>query len=131
MTKERKKPKKPFSANAKTLEQCRKLGWHAQTVEQTVPKTFIKRDLFGVIDIIAVTNGEPAHPARILGIQATSGRHHSARVAKIIAEPRARAWVDAGGLLEVWTWEKQGARGKRKLWTLRRERIEPARFASP
>lgn len=122
--------KKPFSANAKTLEYCRKLDWPAQTVEQTVPKTFIKRDLFGVIDIVAVTGGEPAHPARILGIQATSGRHHAARVDKILAEPRARAWVDAGGLLEVWTWEKQGPRGKRKVWTLRRERIELARFAS-
>lgn len=126
----KKKRKKPFAANAKTLEQCRKLGWHAQTVEQTVPYTFIKRDLFGVIDIVAVTAGEPLNPARILGIQATSGGNHSKRVAKIIAEPRARAWIDAGGLLEVWTWEKQGPRGQRKVWMLRRERIELARFAS-
>jgi hypothetical protein len=123
----KKKRKKPFAANAKTLEHCRKLGWPAQTVEQTVPYSFIKRDLFGVIDIVAVAS-EAEEPSRILGIQATSGRNHSKRVAKIIAEPRARAWVEAGALLEVWTWEKQGARGKRKIYTLRRDRIGLSRF---
>jgi hypothetical protein len=122
--------KKPFAANAATIKHCRKLGWHAQTVEQTVPHTFIKRDLFGVIDIVAVMQGEPLNPARILGIQATAGGHHAARVAKILAEPRARAWVEAGAILEVWSWELQGARGAKKVRRLRRDRIDLARFAS-
>jgi hypothetical protein len=50
----KKKRKKPVSATAKSLHECKRRGWIAQTVEQTIPHTFIKRDLFGVIDIIAV-----------------------------------------------------------------------------
>jgi hypothetical protein len=60
----------------------------------------------------------------ILGIQATAGGTggaHAARRAKILAEPRARQWVEAGGRLELWSWAKQGARGKPKRWQLRVE----------
>ena len=58
-----------------------------------------------------------------VGIQSTanSSGHHADHRAKILAEPRARAWVEAGNRLELWSWSKQGARGKAKRWTLRVE----------
>lgn len=132
-------PRSKISPTARTLVECRKRGWIAQCVEQTIPHTFIKRDLFGVIDIVAVTATCDRHvlspggvdkltvewPA-ILGIQATSNNtsgNHSARRTKILAEPRALKWIEAGGRLEVWSWAKQGARGKAKRWTLRIEAI--------
>ena len=106
------------SPTARTLAECRKRGWTAQVVEQTIPRTFIKRDLFGVIDIIAVTP-----QGQIIGIQATSGTNHSARVSKAIAEPRVVPWLRAGGFVEIWSWSKQGKQGKRKRWTLRIQSI--------
>ena len=117
--------KSRVTPTARTLAECRKRGWIAQCVEQTIPHTFIKRDLFGVIDIVAVT------PDGILGIQATggSGGAHAARRDKIKAEPRAEKWIAAGAGLEIWSWAKQGKAGARKLWTLRVERIEIADFA--
>lgn len=105
------------SPSARSLAECRKRGWEAQVVERRVPKSFITLDLFGVIDIVALT------PEGILGIQATSGTNHSSRIEKILGEPRAKKWLAAGGKLEVWSWAKRGARGKRKTWTLRTEAV--------
>jgi len=80
-------------------------------------------DLYGVIDVLAI------HPERgILGVQACSdggkrGSDVGAHVAKALAEPRLAIWLAAGGRFEIWGWGKRGAAGKRKLWTLRRNRI--------
>jgi hypothetical protein len=113
------KPKKPKpkSPTARSLEECRKRGWHAGVVEQTIPHTFIKRDLFGIIDIVAIT------PDGIVGIQATSGTNHAARIAKAQAEPRLSAWLGARATFVVWSWRKGGAKGTRKVWQLREEHI--------
>jgi hypothetical protein len=109
---------------ARTLAECRKRGWRAQVVEQTIPHTFIKRDLFGCIDIIAL-DGKPG----VLGIQATTGGTGgmiARRTQKIHGEcyEAAYEWLGAGNRLEVWGWAKQGARGKRKAWVLRVVQIE-------
>ena len=108
-----KKKKRGKSPTALTLEECGKRGWIAQVVEQRIPHTFITRDLFGIIDIIAVVPGEA-----ILGIQATSnnGGTHAARVHKALAEPRLTTWLKAGGRFAVWSWSKRG-----RLWVLREE----------
>ena len=105
------------SPTARTLAECKKRGWTAQVVEQTIPRTFIKRDLFGIIDILAIT------PDGLLGIQATSGTNHSARIAKARQEPRLATWLRAGAHFAVWSWAKRGDRGKRKLWALREESV--------
>lgn len=105
------------SPTQRTLAECRRRGWQCQVVEKWVPQSRKRIDLFGVIDIVAITeNG-------ILGIQACAGSSHSARAAKILAEPRAHEWVKAGGKLEVWSWAKRGARGEVKRWTLRAEAV--------
>lgn len=143
----KKKRKSSISPTSRTLAELRKRGWTAQVVEQHLPfpKPFgTKRDLFGVIDIVAIVpaTADPVDlPYRdaaglagaILGIQATSaltGGNHSARRTKILAEPRARAWVEAGGRLELWSWSKRGDRGKAKRWTLRVETYEEMRAAA-
>jgi hypothetical protein len=117
----KKKRKKPVSATKRALAECRKRGWVAQVVEQTIPRVFIKRDLFGVIDIIALT------PDGIVGIQATAGDgHHTEHLRKIYAEPRAKLWLEVGAgraTIELWTFLLRGASGKRKLFTLRTEAI--------
>lgn len=124
--KAKRKSKKTISPTARTLVECRRRGWIAGVVEKNVqyPKPH-KIDLFGVIDIVAIVPAQHdlLGAGAILAIQATSnnGGTHAARRDKILAEPRAKAWVDAGGRLELWSWAKQGAAGKRKTWTLRVE----------
>lgn len=58
----------------------------------------------------------------LVAIQATaSAANHAHRRTKILSEPRAKQWVEAGGRLELWSWSKRGAAGSRKPWTLRVE----------
>lgn len=110
---------KTQSPTSRTLEELRKLGFEAGVVERRVPNRWdITIDLFGCIDIVAAREG-----SGLFGIQATTGAHHAARRTKAIAEPKLATWLKAGGRFEVWSWEKQGAAGARKLWKLRREEI--------
>lgn len=116
----RKKRKKSTPTTARTLAECRRRGWIAGIVERRIPfpkPRGTKLDLFGVIDVVAIAPGVKG----AIGIQSTAniGGHHAKHRDKILAEPRARAWVEAENRLELWTWAKQGGRGQRKLWTLR------------
>jgi len=104
-----------MSPTARTLALLRSQGFLAQVVEQTVPHTYIKRDLFGFIDVIAVT------ATSIIGCQVTTGDNLAARLDKIRGECRdkALAWLRAGGKIHVYGWRKVGGKGMRKLWAPR------------
>lgn len=137
LERKRKKRKASMSPTSRTLAECRKRGWIAQNVEQFVrfPPPGHRLDLFGVIDIIAIVpaGAVAAMGLRMtVGIQATaSAAHHAHRRDKILAEPRAKAWVEAGNGLELWSWSKRGDQGKRKLWTLRVEAFTAESWRTP
>ena len=79
-----------------------------------------RRDLFGFIDVVALTT------AGIVGIQATTGSNAAARIAKIHdGTTGAFEWVSCHGLIEVWAWRKVAV-GKRWLW---RPRVVPLTLA--
>jgi len=102
------------SPTQRSMALLRKEGSVFQVVERW--NAFARRriDLFGCIDIVCI------HPTRgIIGIQATSGTNHSARISKSLAEPKLKNWLEAGGKFEVWSWAKKGAAGKAKRWTCR------------
>ena len=107
-----------MSPTARSLAVLREMGYTAEVVEQWIPKTRIRRDLFGVIDILAFHKEHG-----ILGVQATTGSHHANRAVKARQEPRLLAWLAAGGRFEVWSWSMRGKRGEPKRWTMRRERV--------
>lgn len=107
-----------MTPTARTLRRLRELGFTAAVVERRIPGRFITIDLFGVADIVAMYPG-----FGILLVQTTSGANHAARRNKAMAEPRLQTWLECGGRFELWSWAKQGERGRRKLWTLRREEI--------
>ena len=98
-------PKK-FSATNASRKFLESEGWTVGSVEQTIPHTFIKRDLFGFADLIACS------PTRgIMLVQVTAGLSTSngnARVAKIKAEPRAAIWLASGGRIQVHSWQGKG-----------------------
>lgn len=89
-----------MTPTARTLAALRADGWLADKVEQRIARINITRDLFGVIDILAIRGAE------VLGVQATSRSNVAARLRKIAeseATPRIR---EAGIRLEVWGWGK-------------------------
>jgi len=113
------KRKKRCSPSAMAMKELRAAGYHAAVVEQKIPYTFISRDFMNWADIIYLTE------SNIVGLQVTTntGGQHTKHRAKILAEPRALAWIKAGGLIELWSFAKQGPRGKVKKWVCRKEEI--------
>lgn len=133
------------SPTTRTLELCRKNGWtvckaeywqHSHNVMAVIEtakiwastgegnplqiaianlkkgSSGVRRDLFGFIDIVAIGS------MGILGIQATSAGNKMARRTKILTEceKESRAWIMAGGLIEVWGWKKLDKPVNRKFW---------------
>jgi len=83
-------------------------------VEKTIPKTFIKKDLFGCIDILGISQD-----GSIIAVQTTSdntGGNSSSRLKKCRESEVLPSWKAGGHLFEVHAWAKRGAQGKRKLW---------------
>src|SRR5262245_38915517 len=95
---------------ARTLAHLRELGYLADRVEQRLPHCFVTRDLFGIIDVLAVRPGEPP-----LGIQCTSGSNVAARINKALACPGLPTWLLAGCRFEVWGWRLSRRSGKYEL----------------
>ena len=111
------------SPTSRTLQKLKSEGWTAGITERWSQPAMKRFDLYGFIDVLAM------HPEKgFLAVQATSGSNASARVRKILGECHndAVTFLRAGrGMtgIEVWSWSKQGQRGKRKLWTCRRQKV--------
>lgn len=93
----------------RSLAHLRREGYEVAIVEHW--NSFIRRrqDLFGIIDLLAVREGET------LGVQTTSGSNVSARVRKIAEAAITPTLRKAGWTLHVHGWRK-GANGR---WALR------------
>ncbi len=102
-----------MTPTARSLSHLRKLGYQADVVERWIPKVNIRRDLFFAWDILGLKVGQP-----LLAVQVTTGANASARVEKVAEQ--AVFWKSTGNVCEVWAWSKQGPRGQRKVWKLRR-----------
>ena len=96
------------------MKKLREDGWEAEKVEQTIPKTYIKRDLFNCIDIVAIREG------MTLGVQATSIAHIRDHIEKHNKEPLLYLWLKAKNRFQIWGWAKQGKRGERKTFRLKK-----------
>lgn len=111
------------SPTSRTLNLLRKRGWTCGIVERYISFIRIRVDLYGFIDIVGI------HPKRgILGVQTTTTSNQSARITKILKEPRAKIWLKSGGKIRVMGWSKKGARGKRKTWQVSERNIVLADF---
>jgi hypothetical protein len=104
------------SPTQRTIAAMKKRGYTCGIVEHWNPHTKTRHDLFGFVDLIAMK------PGRIIAVQATSGTNTSARLAKIKAEPRAKVWLEAGGIILIVGWrqlvvrKKDGTKAKRPRW---------------
>lgn len=103
-----------MSPTQRSLAALRNDAWTVQIVERWNPFAKVRQDMFGFIDLVAMS------PSRgILAVQTTSGGNVSARVEKIRQEPRAALWLASGGRIQVHGWRKVGAKGTRKTWECR------------
>lgn len=105
------------SPTSRTLDRCRRWGWRSWIVEKWNQFSGRRHDLFGIIDVLVLTDDN-----QTVGIQATSTSNMSARVKKA-TEEQAEAlshWLACGNVFEVWGWALRGKVGKRKLYKLRR-----------
>ena len=98
-----------MSPTQRSLAYLRAQGWLVATVERWNPHAKIRQDLFGIIDLLAVRDGET------MGVQTTSGSNVSKRVDKIASSSHVEALRRAGWRLVVHGWRK-AANGR---WTLR------------
>ena len=94
-----------------TLRKLRADGWPlVAVVEHWVPGANIRRDLFDLVDVLAVG------PAGTLAVQTTSATNVAARIRKIADSPNIAAIREAGWTFHVHGWRKKGGR-----WELHRE----------
>lgn len=114
--------------SARTAQLARRLGYRVAFVELRLPLPAlpgatagphrVTRDAFGLADLAMI------HPLRFgtFYLQVTSGSNVAARIDKALS-PELRPVLEdmLAGLnrFAVVGWAKQGARGARKLWTMR------------
>ncbi len=87
-----------------------------EVVERWMPHLKRRKDLFEVIDILAVGHGVT------VGLQVTSRGNMSSRKSKIVERYEDMAVLsEAGWVIEVWGWDQP--KGKGTAWRLKRERL--------
>jgi hypothetical protein len=112
-----------MSPTQRTLEFYRAHGLHVEVVERWIPATRRRKDLFGFIDLVAMS------PTHTFGIQATSTSNMSSRVEKILESELARVWVASPTRrLCVIGWRKYAEREAGRLWRPTERIITPTDF---
>lgn len=104
-----------MTPTARTLAALRTDGWLAEVVERWNPYARIRRDLFNMVDILAVRSAET------LAVQVTAGSGVSARCAKLNASAALPVLLTAHWRMEVHGWRKVKLKrgGKAKRWQCR------------
>ena len=89
-----------MSLNSRTVKYLEKQGYYAKTVERWDDFAKRRKDLFGVIDVLAVGNGET------VAVQVTSKANISTRCRKIADSEATPFMRDAGWRILVHGWHK-------------------------
>jgi hypothetical protein len=110
----------PRSPTALTLDHLRRHGFTVDIAERWVPRANIRRDLFGLFDLVALDSREPG----IVGVQVTTVGHMADRLRKIQARPELALWLRCGGRAWVVGWKKQGGRWRVKIVAVRTGDLE-------
>ncbi len=107
------------SPTARSLKYYRDQGFMAAVVEKWIQARHIRMDLFGVFDLLIVK------PNEFWGVQCSTMSHIPERIRKMKDSALFSQWILFGGKAAVLGWAKQGARGKRKIWTSKEQVYNP------
>jgi hypothetical protein len=104
-----------MTPTSRTLAKLRADGYTAEVVERWNAYTRTRHDLFNIIDVLAVRQGET------LAVQCTAGSCVTARVRKLTASPALPLLAAAGWRVEVWGWRRVKVKrgGKATRWACR------------
>lgn len=92
-----------MSFTKRTRDLLEKNGYRTARVEFYNTFSHRKNDLFGFADILAFL---PNTPGTVLS-QVTSQGHASDRRKKILSNPIARQWLEAGNIIRIDLWSKK------------------------
>lgn len=92
------------SPNKLTFELFTREGWRCATVEQWVPHASVRRDLFGIGDIVAIKADCPG----VTMLQATTVHNMQARIDKALASHDLKVWLAARNRFLVVGWQEIG-----------------------
>lgn len=92
-------------------------GYSVWIVEKWVQHPFPghRVDLFNLIDLVAIKSDVKG----VLGVQCCADSGISSHLHKALENAYLSTWQASGNRFAIWGWGKKGAKGKRKLWTLR------------
>ena len=100
-----------MSPTQRTLQFYRDHGLAIEVVERWIPQTRRRKDLFGFIDLVAITADHT------FGIQATSTGNMSSRLEKIRGSELARLWLSTPSRrLCVIGWRKYAKPERGRYW---------------
>ena len=102
-----------------SLKLLKKEGYTAQVVESWVPVAHVRRDLFGIIDILAIKPGVFG----VLGIQCTSFSNMGARLKKAGVNKHLLTWYKTGNNFEVWGSHKVDGK-----WVIEKKELVEKKF---
>lgn len=115
---------KPPTPTKMTTALLQAAGYHVELVERRHSfNTHITVDLMSFADLLCFRPNKP-----ILLVQATDGSDHSKRRRKVLAEPRARKWIEAGGSIAVVSWRRPVKDGVAGDWLARIDELTLADF---
>jgi hypothetical protein len=92
----------------RSLALLKRQGHQVAIVERWNPRARKRQDLFGFLDLLALSQD-----GQTIGVQTTTIDHAATRQAKIEASPTLRALLRAGWVIQVHGWRKPTARHPR------------------
>ena len=116
----------PKTITQQTREYLEAAGMVVDVTEKWIPKSRIKQDLFGFIDLIALDIAGK----RIIAVQCTDNTNFAHRFHKIVGDCRdnARAWVRSGG--EIWVMAFYKTDRPPRIAVLTRNSVELSEYAA-
>jgi hypothetical protein len=94
---------KRFPYTQKTMRLLEEQGYKVGIVERVIPRVFIRKDLFGIVDLIAIRPGE------IVGVQSTSWNQRLDHLQTLRSSANTVPWLESGAKLLLVSWKKRRA----------------------
>ncbi len=129
--KPKRKRKSSLSPVQLTIRELRRNGIRCGIVERWIPQARKRKDLFNIIDIIALDHGRG-----VVGVQVTTGSNLSSHVKNMTTELAQDTldWLQTPGtVLEVWGWRKVKVKrgGKKEIWSPKVVEIKESDIIEP